>query len=122
MFTDAITTPPVDPGTYTATLIDIAIRTIDFGEGPQDRAEWTWQVHDEVDHEGRPLQVRSLSGLQYGNEKANLTIWAAALGYTEKTHPAQDDLIGKDALLNLQLNDKGYLTVKGVSPVPKSKK
>jgi hypothetical protein len=122
VFTDAAPlTPPVEPGTYTATLIAIDFRTVDFGEGPQDRAEWSWQVHDEVDHEGNPLVVRSLSGLAYGNEKANLTLWAQALGWKESSHPSPNDLIGRDAMLNLGLNDKGYLKVASVSPVPKKK-
>lgn len=122
MFETQVYEAPIDSGSYEATLVDITIKTVDFGEGPQDRAEWSWQVHDEVDHEGQPLVVTSLSGLQYGNEKANLTKWANSLGWTEATHPAQNDLVGRDAMLNLEATEKGYMKVLGVTPVPKRKK
>lgn len=113
--------PPIDPGNYRATLVAIDFETVDFGEGPETKARWSWQVHDEVDHEGRPLIVKGLTGLKYGNEKANLTIWSQALGWTEARHPTPADIIGRDAMVELRLNDRGYLAIKSVTSVPKTR-
>jgi len=113
----------IDPGTYEMVLVKCELKVIDsfVGEGlygPDDgkRLIWTWG-----DPEDDTVEIDGLSTLSTGPRSRTYEILTALLG-PEAVQAGvkfdEKDLVGKKALVSIELNEKGYPRVAKVTALP----
>jgi len=113
------------PGNYPASLTSVVERTIDVKGESRDVYEWTFEVptEEEDGSPGDPIKVSGLSSQMTGPKSKTAAYLVALLG-PQAVQPGatftMNDLIGKDCLIQTDLNDSGYAKVVGAVPLPTS--
>ena len=113
------------PGNYPASLKSVVERTIDVKGESRDVYEWTFEVPTEEEDgtPGDPITVSGLSSQMTGPKSKTAAYLVALLGPAAVQPGAtftMNDLIGKDCLIQTELNDSGYAKVVGAVPLPTS--
>jgi hypothetical protein len=108
----------IAPGTYPATLVGIEADTI-FVEGENRPVfKWRFALEDGTELEGLTSQITSLTSTTKSIQ------WLTALLGPEAVKVNAsfdvDDLVGREALINIQPNKNGYPKVQDVLAMPKT--
>ena len=113
----------VEPGTYLATLTDLTDFTYDDAEGSKTLRRWTFAADDWVDAAGNHITLDGVSSLATGPKSKAYGWTAALLGRTPVTGETlrKSDLVGRDAMVTVILNDDGFSKIATVVPAPKRK-
>ena len=107
----------VPAGTYIATLVGIRPKRIfsTFHNEERDMFEWRWHVNGP---EG-PVEVTSLTSLASGPKSRMFEVLTALLGGVKPgMNFEESDLVGKQAMLALSVNDSGFNQVDRIVGVP----
>lgn len=113
------------PGNYPASLTSVVERTITVKGEDREVYEWTFGVptEEEDGSPGEPIKVSGLSSQMTGPKSKTAAYLVALLG-PQAVQPGttftMNDLIGKDCLIQTELNDSGYAKVVGAVPLPTS--
>jgi hypothetical protein len=113
----------LSPGNYPASLTAVVERTIEVKGESRDVFEWTFAVPTSND-DGTPGDPISISGLssQMTGPKSKTAAFLVALMGPDAVKPGttftMNDLIGKQCLIQTDLNDNGYAKVVGATPLP----
>ena len=111
------------PGNYPAKLTAVTERTIDVKGESRDVYEWAFEVPTQEDDgsPGEPIKVTGLTSQMTGPKSKTAAYLVALLGPTAVQPGAtftMNDLVGKDCLIQTELNDSGYHKVVGAVPMP----
>lgn len=111
--------PSVEPGVYPAVMVDLDTFTVEGDDGPRQLLRWTFAL----DGEGQGT-VEGVSSMALG-PKSKPYRWLTALIGPEAmaSAPALSprDLIGRECLVQVIVNDAGYPKVHELMARPKSK-
>ena len=111
------------PGNYPASLVSVTEKSIDVKGESRDVYEWTFAVPTQEDDgsPGEPIKVSGLSSQMTGPKSKTAAFLVALLG-PQAVQPGatftMNDLIGKECLIQTELNDSGYAKVVGATPMP----
>jgi hypothetical protein len=113
----------IPPGNYPASLVSVTERTIEVKGESRDVYEWTFAVPTQEDDgsPGEPIKVSGLSSQMTGPKSKTAAFLVALLGPSAVQPGAtftMNDLIGKECLIQTELNDSGYAKVVGATPLP----
>jgi len=111
------------PGSYPATLKAVVERTIDVKGESRDVYEWEFAVPTQEDDgsPGEPIKVTGLTSQMTGPKSKTAAFLVALLGPTAVQPGAtftMNDLVGRECLIQTELNDSGYHKVVGAIPLP----
>jgi hypothetical protein len=111
------------PGNYPATLTSVVERTIEVKGESRDVFEWSFAVPTANDDgtPGDPIAISGLSSQMTGPKSKTAAFLVALLGPTAVQPGAtftMNDLVGKQCLIQTDLNDAGYHKVVGATPLP----
>lgn len=111
------------PGNYPATLTSVVERTIEVKGESRDVFEWSFAVPTANDDgtPGDPINISGLSSQMTGPKSKTAAFLVALLGPTAVQPGAtftMNDLVGKQCLIQTDLNDNGYHKVVGATPLP----
>jgi hypothetical protein len=111
------------PGNYPATLTSVVERTIEVKGESRDVFEWSFAVPTANDDgtPGDPIAISGLSSQMTGPKSKTAAFLVALLGPTAVQPGAtftMNDLVGKQCLIQTDLNDNGYHKVVGATPLP----
>ena len=111
------------PGNYPATLTSVVERTIEVKGESRDVFEWSFAVPTANDDgtPGDPIAISGLSSQMTGPKSKTAAFLVALLGPTSVQPGAtftMNDLVGKQCLIQTDLNDNGYHKVVGATPLP----
>lgn len=111
------------PGNYPATLTAVVERTIEVKGESRDVFEWSFAVPTANDDgtPGDPIAISGLSSQMTGPKSKTAAFLVALLGPTAVQPGAtftMNDLVGKQCLIQTDLNDNGYHKVVGATPLP----
>jgi hypothetical protein len=111
------------PGNYPASLVSVTEKTIDVKGESRDVYEWKFAVPTQEDDgtAGDPIEVTGLSSQMTGPKSKTAAFLVALLGPNAVQPGAtftMNDLIGKECLIQTELNDSGYAKVVGATPLP----
>jgi len=111
------------PGNYPASLVSVVERTIEVKGESREVFEWTFAVPTEEDDgtPGDPIKVSGLSSQMTGPKSKTAAFLVALLGPAAVQPGAtftMNDLVGKECLIQTELNDSGYAKVVGATPLP----
>jgi hypothetical protein len=111
------------PGNYPASLKSVVEKTIEVKGENRDVYEWTFLVptQDDDGQPGDPISVSGLSSQMTGPKSKTAAFLVALLGPSAVQPGAtftMNDLIGKQCLIQTDLNDAGYHKVVGATPLP----
>jgi hypothetical protein len=106
----------VEPGTYPGTLIAWEPFEADYEGETRELLRWGFALDDD----------QAIDGVSTRNTgpRSKLRAWCAGLGLDLATYQGRltaDQLIGRQALITVVLNDAGYAKVDAVVPMPKGK-
>lgn len=114
----------VQPGTYLCLLTGLErFQIISNGEyetpagEPIDKLRWTFTTNDE---DG--LVIEGSTSMATG-PRSKMRAWMAGIG-VDISKPARlklDDLVGREAMVTVTLNENGYAGISSVVPAPKTK-
>ena len=111
----------LEPGTYPASLAALSQKRINVRGEDSDVFEWVF--HIPVQDGGDPIPVNGLTSTMTGPKSKTWAFLQALLG-PQAVEPGKqfgpDDLVGKEALVNVELNANGYPKVTGIVAMPKS--
>jgi hypothetical protein len=111
------------PGNYPATLTAVVERQIEVKGESRDVFEWSFAVPtaNEDGTPGDPIAISGLSSTMTGPKSKTAAFLVALLG-PDAVKPGatftMNDLIGKECLIQTDLNDNGYHKVVGATPLP----
>jgi hypothetical protein len=113
------------PGNYPATLKAVTERTIDVKGESRDVYEWEFAVPTQEDDgsPGEPIKVTGLTSQMTGPKSKTAAYLVALLGPAAVQPGAtftMNDLVGKECLIQTDLNESGYHKVVGATPLPVS--
>ena len=114
----------LQPGNYPAKLKSVVERTINVKGEDRDVYDWTFEVptvEDDGVTPGAPVEVNGLSSRMTGPKSKTASYLVALLGPAAVQPGAtftMNDLIGKDCLIQTDLNESGYHKVVGATPLP----
>ena len=113
----------IEPGTYLCTLIELERFTIistgefDTPAGEEiPKLRWVWATEDGTSIEGS-------TSLATG-PRSKMRAWMAAIGI-DLAKPADiklRDLVGREAMVNVSLNENGYAGIASIVAVPAKRK
>jgi hypothetical protein len=112
------------PGNYPATLKSVVEKTIEVKGESREVYEWTFLVptqDPDTGAKGDPIPVSGLSSQMTGPKSKTAAFLVALLGPSAVQPGAtftMNDLIGKECLIQTDLNEAGYHKVVGATPVP----
>jgi hypothetical protein len=111
------------PGNYPATLTAVTERTIEVKGESRDVFEWAFAVPTANDDgtPGDPINISGLSSQMTGPKSKTAAFLVALLGPSAVQPGAtftMNDLVGKQCLIQTDLNDNGYAKVVGATPMP----
>jgi hypothetical protein len=111
------------PGNYPATLQSVVERSIEVKGENRDVFEWTFHVPTQNDDgtPGDPIAISGLSSQMTGPKSKTAAFLVALLGPAAVQPGAtftMNDLVGKQCLIQTDLNDNGYAKVVGATPLP----
>ena len=111
------------PGNYPAKLTAVTERTIDVKGESRDVFEWAFEVPTQEDDgsPGEPIKVTGLSSQMTGPKSKTAAFLVALLGPAAVQPGAtftMNDLVGKECLIQTDLNESGYHKVVGATPMP----
>jgi hypothetical protein len=107
----------VEPGTYPATLIGWEPFTAEFEGEQRELLRWTFSTDDD-------LVIEGVSSRNTG-PRSKLRQWCLGLGLDLRSGVkalTPDNLVGREGLITVVLNDDGYAKVDSIVPMPKGKK
>jgi len=115
----------LSPGNYPATLVSVTERSIDVKGESRDVFEWAFAVptQESDGSPGEPIKVTGLSSQMTGPKSKTAAFLVALLGPSAVQPGAtftMNDLVGKECLIQTELNDSGYAKVVGAVPMPVS--
>jgi hypothetical protein len=113
------------PGNYPAKLAAVTERTIDVKGESRDVYEWAFEVPTQEDDgsPGEPIKITGLTSQMTGPKSKTAAYLVALLGPTAVQPGAtftMNDLVGKECLIQTDLNESGYHKVVGATPLPVS--
>jgi len=113
------------PGTYKASLTALAAKEINWENQTREVFEWAFAVPTEDDdgNPADPIIVTGLSSRMTGPQSKTSAYLVALLGPAAVQPGATfktADMIGKECLIQTDLNAKGYARVVGATPLPTS--
>lgn len=113
----------IPPGNYPASLTAVVERTIDVKGETREVYEWAFAVPTVEDDgtAGEPIIVKGLSSQMTGPKSKTAAFLVALLGPAAVQPGAtftMNDLIGKECLIQTELNESGYAKVIGATPLP----
>ena len=113
----------IPPGNYPAALVSVVEKTIDVKGETRDVYDWTFAVPTQEDDgsPGEPIKVSGLSSQMTGPKSKTAAFLVALLGPSAVQPGAtftMNDLVGKECLIQTELNDSGYAKVVGATPLP----
>jgi hypothetical protein len=113
------------PGNYPASLVSVTERTIEVKGESREVYEWAFAVPTQEDDgsPGEPIKVTGLSSQMTGPKSKTAAFLVALLGPAAVQPGAtftMNDLVGKECLIQTELNDGGYAKVVGATPLPTS--
>jgi hypothetical protein len=113
------------PGTYKATLTGLSAKEITWENQIREVFEWVFAVPTEDDdgNPSDPIVVSGLSSRMTGPQSKTATFLVALLGPSAVQPGATfttKGLLGKECLIQTDLNTKGYARVTGATPLPQS--
>ena len=113
------------PGNYPATLLSVTERTIEVKGESREVYEWAFAVPTQEDDgsPGDPIKVSGLSSQMTGPKSKTAAFLVALLGPAAVQPGAtftMNDLVGKECLIQTELNEAGYAKVVGATPMPVS--
>jgi hypothetical protein len=111
------------PGNYPASLKSVVEKTIEVKGESRDVYEWTFLVPtaDNDGNAGEPISIGGLSSQMTGPKSKTAAFLVALLGPAAVQPGAtftMNDLIGKQCLIQTDLNEAGYHKVVGATPLP----
>jgi hypothetical protein len=111
------------PGTYKATLAAVSAKEINWENQTREVFEWAFDVptEDEAGNPDEPIRVTGLSSRMTGPQSKTATFLVALLGPAAVQPGASfktSDMVGKQCLIQTDLNNKGYARVIGATPLP----
>lgn len=117
-------TPAIPTGTYPATLVGIAPKSLvtkysKNGEA-QDFLEWTWLVEGPE----KDIEINSLTTLATGPKSRIFEYLLALVGPDKAAVGAgfdENDLVGKKVLVKTVVDDGGFTKIDGVVAAPRSR-
>jgi hypothetical protein len=117
-------TPALEAGTYPATLVGIAPKTLvtKFSKNgeEQDFLEWTWLVEGS----DKDIEINSLTTLMTG-PKSRIFEYLLALVGPEKARVGagfdENDLVGKKVLVTTIVDDNGFAKIERIVAAPKGR-
>ena len=113
------------PGNYPAKLTAVTDRTIDVKGETRDVYEWAFEVPTQEDDgsPGEPIKITGLTSQMTGPKSKTAAYLVALLGPTAVQPGAtftMNDLVGRECLIQTDLNESGYHKVVGATPLPVS--
>lgn len=111
------------PGTYKAALTGLAAKEINWENQTREVFEWAFAVPTEDDegNPSEPIVITGLSSRMTGPQSKTSQFLVALLG-PQAVQPGATfttkGLLGKECLIQTDLNQKGYARVIGATPLP----
>jgi hypothetical protein len=111
------------PGTYPARLKTVSEKEIEYQGETREVYEWAFLVdtYEDDGSLGEPIEITGLSSRMTGPKSKTSAFLVALLGPAAVQPGAtftMNDLIGKECLIQTELNASGYHKVVGATPVP----
>jgi hypothetical protein len=109
--------PNIPPGTTAATLISLRPKVINTADGEKDVLEWTFSTDNG--------EISAISSLNTGPKSKTFAFLVALLGKENVNIDDgfdEPDLVGKQALASIVIDDRGWPKIDALIPMPKGMK
>jgi hypothetical protein len=106
--------PNIPPGTTAATLISLRPKVINTADGEKDVLEWTFSTDNG--------EISAISSLNTGPKSKTFGFLVALLGKDNVNIDDgfdEPDLVGKQALASIVIDDRGWPKIDALIPMPK---